>query len=67
MRSRRANRKWQVRYSANLDTRTPREKRLNDLMLAGIIGRIRPQMYGERGQQLLDETADLMLPWEIGD
>lgn len=46
------------------DKRTPVERRFDDLMLAMVIGRARPSWAGERGEQLLNETAGVRLPWE---
>ena len=47
------------------DDRSAMQRRFDALALCGHIGRQRPQWAGERGQKLFDETADLMLPWEL--
>jgi hypothetical protein len=53
------------RIELRADPRSAAERRFDALMLAGHIGRHRPGWAGERGRQLLNETADLRLPWEI--
>ena len=69
MRNRSASRapKFKPQARVNLDPRSPAERRIAELMLGMILGRSRPQMYGDRGQQLLDETANEKLPWEFYD
>ena len=43
-----------------------RNDRLEDLMLAGIVGRLRPQWAGERDvKALLDATRKEKMPWAM--
>ena len=60
---------WRASRARELiaDRRTAAERRVSDLILAGIIGRTRPGWAGERGEQLLNETAELILPWQVYD
>lgn len=51
-------------FERRADSRSAMQRRFDDLMLAGIIGRQRPQWAGERSEQLFNETADLVLPWQ---
>lgn len=50
-----------------LDKATAAERRIGELMFALLLGRTRPQMYGRRGRLLIEQTAHLILPWQIGD
>jgi hypothetical protein len=54
----------------DLDTRSADEKRVNELMLALVIGRTRPQMYGPRTPKVMRKIISecpARLPWEYGD
>jgi hypothetical protein len=51
-----------------LDTRTADERRVSDLMLAMVIGRTRPMMYGERTPEVLRRIVSecpARMPWAI--
>jgi hypothetical protein len=60
--------KWRPGTQRDLDTRSADEKRLNELMLAGLIGRTRPMMYGERTPEVMRRIVmecSARLPWQI--
>jgi hypothetical protein len=61
-------RKWRTVARVNLDTRTADEKRVEELMLAMMIGRTRPMMYGERTPEVMRRIVmecPARLPWEL--
>jgi hypothetical protein len=63
-------RRWHTVACVELDTRTADEKRVEDLMLALVIGRTRPMMYGPRTPEVMRKIiseSPTRLPWEWSD
>lgn len=60
---------WSVTSEAEIESAL--ERRINDLMLALVIGRNRPQWAGPRTEdvkwQLIEACFTERLPWEMGD
>jgi hypothetical protein len=59
---------WRASRTRELiaDRRTAAERRVSDLILAGIIGRTRPMWAGERTAEVMQEILrnSPPLPWE---
>jgi hypothetical protein len=63
-------RKWHTVAHVDLDTRSAAKKRVNEMMLAGMVGRTRPMMYGERTPEVMRRIVmecSARLPWESDD
>jgi hypothetical protein len=63
-----ASKRWHTVANVELDTRTADERRIEDLMLALVIGRTRPQMYGPRTAEVMRKIVTecpARLPWEL--
>ena len=61
-------RRWHTVAHVELDTRSADERRVEDLMLAMVIGRTRPQMYGPRSPEVMRRIVtecSTRLPWEL--
>lgn len=58
---------WQVTARIETDGRTGLQRRVDELILALVIGRTRPLMYGERTESVMREIArnSPPLPWTI--